>query len=361
MKTSTPCPNQFCFDKKKPRRYFLMSSLILLSAFVNFRFEPGSRFDSEIGFEIDSRVEPTTQKNIFDRVPTISFFTPVYAESNEKSKTDQDRKAKVEDQSPALKEPMSSEKDSVLSLSMFPGVAPLLLQQRYEPLIQYLNSSLDHDVVLKTRKNYQDYFSAVKSQMFDIVIINAFDFSRLRNETIYIPILIRDDSSVTVLISADEHLSTIEELTDKRIGFSPKESGVALMGEYLLRQNNLRPEDYHPVFFSNHLSCLQAIINKKIDACFIGQKMLDEFTRYRKINYREIVRSPQMPQQLIMVHPRRKELINNIKESLLALNDSEEGRSVLAQAYLFRVGEFDNSRYDINEKILAELQQLREE
>ncbi|MGH1470555.1 MAG: phosphate/phosphite/phosphonate ABC transporter substrate-binding protein [Cellvibrionaceae bacterium] len=249
-------------------------------------------------------------------------------------------------------EEVSKGQERPISLSMFPGVSPLLLQQRFEKISLLLSKPLNQQVVFRTRKNYIEYFNAIKNEEFEIAIVSAFDYVRIRKNSRYIPILSRNDSSVTVLITTDEDIHYLDDLAGKRIGFPPKTAGASMMGRYLLTKNNLKPADYQSIFYTNHLSCIQAIINHNVDACFTGEKMLREVEKYKKMDYKILIESPKISQQLILIHPDLEDKVESIKDILLSLNETDEGREALEQAYLFVLGEFDDRQYDENERIL---------
>ncbi|MGI1679712.1 MAG: phosphate/phosphite/phosphonate ABC transporter substrate-binding protein [Cellvibrionaceae bacterium] len=247
--------------------------------------------------------------------------------------------------------------NNIISLSMFPAISPLRLKRQFENITKLLSEATDKQVVFQTRKDYPGYYNAVKNEKFDLAIVTAFDYVRIRKDTNYIPILSRVDTSSTKLITTNMAIKDIKSLADKKIGFAPESAGISVMGKYLLARNNLPERNYESIFFDNQLSCVQALISEKVDACFVADIMLNEILKYLEINYSVLITFRPDVKQLMLVHPRIEGYLNKVKEALLALNATKEGRDILAEAYLFELDEFDGSRYDIYEEMLNYLNQ----
>jgi len=248
--------------------------------------------------------------------------------------------------------PPYSQKNEEMTFAFWPDSSPTAMQKRYAGLVQLLRKELDTEVYFKTRSNYSEYMESIEKGEFDIAVVNAFDYVKLKNKTQYIPALMRSDELVATFVTNDKNINDIKDLRRKKIGFASEYTSVAISSRYLLIKNGVLSSDYTSVFYNGHISCLQAVVNKSVDVCVTGTLIYQKFSPIKKSNLRVIAKGESMPQLVVLVHPRLKNRLNAIIKLFLDLDKTKSGRAILDETYLVILEEFSGEKYHLCEIIL---------
>ncbi len=250
----------------------------------------------------------------------------------------------------------TSQKMKEMTFAFWPDSSPAAMQKRYANLVQLISKELSSVAYFKTRSDYSEYMEAIKKGEFDIAVVNAFDYVKIKNKTQYIPALMRSDELVATFVTNDKTINDIKDLRGKKIGYASEYTSAAISSRYLLIKNDMLSSDYTPVFYNGHISCLQAVVNKSADVCVTGALIYQKFSPLKKHNLRVIAKGEPMPQLVVLIHPRLKDRLSAIKKLFLDLDKTKYGRSILDETYLVSLKEFSDEKYHLCEIILDYIQ-----
>jgi len=234
------------------------------------------------------------------------------------------------------------------------GVFPYLPSKQalkiYGPVVKDLEANLNIDVRLKSASNFSRFEKNLEQEIYDIAVIQPFDYPAVVDEYHYVPIArMKEDLVTGFIIRDDAEISSIESLLGKRIAFPPERSANAQMGLAHLRSNGLDPsQDVIITFQKSHESCLQQVWLKNAVACVTAKPMVDLFERKRNVKFKVLASTAIIPHVLYVAHERvpetqRKKLLSTI----INWNNSPQGQEIVRSMGFSGFVEAKDAQYQI--------------
>ncbi|HEY9018154.1 EAL domain-containing protein [Thiomicrospira sp.] len=171
-------------------------------------------------------------------------------------------------------------------------------QQRWQPLIDYLNQTLpEHEWQLNVFF-YEDFNHAMHQQSLDYVLTNPQHYARLNHQTPLKPLLtlmpLAQGIPVTEfggVIFTRRDASTIKTLADieqASIAATFEDS----FGGYLMQRWEMFKQNYHPqdLLFTGmpHDKVVKAVLNKQADVAFVRTGVLEAMIKEGALNWSQI-------------------------------------------------------------------------
>ena len=251
----------------------------------------------------------------------------------------------------------SSAADETLYYGVQPFIPPLYLEKAYGAFIQELSAQINKPIQFRTRRNVTEYRRAIDNEEFDIILVNPFEYIKLRGHSNYRGLVRRTNRITAKFYVIDKNIDSLEKLRGRVIGFPPLEMGNAILGLQKLHEVGVYPDQYKRLIFNEHLSCKQALSNGLIDACVSSALFaVNRLQTYDK-EYIAIASGRDIPSSVIMIHNRIQALEEPLRRWLLGLNTSEHGRAMLAETILGELGEITDAEYDSVLEILEDRKQ----
>lgn len=236
--------------------------------------------------------------------------------------------------------------------AFFPETSQQAMAHRYINLTNYLTETLNEPFTFETRQTYPDYLAAIEKHEFDLAVVNAFDYVKIKNQTRYIPIVYRDDALISTIVTSDQDIRTVSDLRNKTIGYSSPYASAAISSKYIFLKNDLPAKDYTKEYFNGHIPCLNAVSEGRVDACVTGERIFHNYDPEKKSKLRVIQRGEPLPQLVVLMHPRLKSKEQLITEQLLALKTTFHGQDILDETYLVSLDYFNEKKYYLCEMLL---------
>ncbi|MBI5213456.1 MAG: phosphate/phosphite/phosphonate ABC transporter substrate-binding protein [Nitrospirae bacterium] len=235
-------------------------------------------------------------------------------------------------------------------------------QRKIEPIIQYLASRLKDtgiergDVVLAGDKKYSTLSRLVKEGKMDIILESPFKAVFLTRDGAAFPILTLSRKGVCkynsiIFARKDGGINSIEDLRGKTIAFEdPASNSSYFMPKFMLKAQGLdmvklpsfnsapQKDKVGYVFAGTELNVSSWVFYKRVAAGALSN--LDWLTpedvpETYKTRFKIIWESPMMIEFLVLIRKGLDErLTERIKEELLMMDKTEEGRKAL-RAYEF--------------------------
>jgi len=181
-------------------------------------------------------------------------------------------------------ENLSSEsiKKGPLRLGIFPRHHPKMTNKIFSPIIEYLSSRLDREIILVTPKTFLKFWESVRKKEYDIVHYNQFHY--IKSHLLYdYQIILKNKEygkttmSPVIIVRDDSNIKTIHDLKGKSILYGGgKMAMIAYVGSiFLLQSEGLNKNDYTESFSINPVNACKAVYYKHVDACGSGQIFME--------------------------------------------------------------------------------------
>ena len=253
--------------------------------------------------------------------------------------------------------------DDPLVMGVFPRRSAAITHKIFKPIADQLSRKLNRKVVLVTTKDFKTFWKGVTEQKYDLVHYNQYHYIKSHKNYGYRVILKNEEfgkSTLTgsITIRKDSGIKNIMELKGKRIAFGggPAAMMSYILPTYLLRKAGLEKDDYTEAFAKNPPNAVMSAYYQQYDAAGAGDVVLKLGMVKKQINTDEmtyLIKGEQMAHLPWAVKQNMSpELENNIKQILLDLNNSDEGKNILKSAKLTGVRLAKDNEYDPHRKVV---------
>lgn len=231
-----------------------------------------------------------------------------------------------------------------LNMTVQPVLSEQETVQEYQPLADYIGKITGQKVVIKTSRDFSEYWVTQKdNNPFQIIVDNAF-FTDFRNERegwvslVKIPGLI----SYSLVASANNPVYETAELVGKKIAslIPPAPSGIFL-GQMF--RNPLRQPAIVPT--TSAKDALKLLLDGKVDAAIIPTPMANEAMTGGE-DLLVIKTSVQIPHSALSVSPKVDEAMREkLTKALLEADQDKQGQAVLKSLNISNFEPADPSLY----------------
>ncbi|GAB1256576.1 hypothetical protein NBRC116494_10780 [Aurantivibrio plasticivorans] len=242
------------------------------------------------------------------------------------------------------------------------GIPPYLersqLETNFEPLRQQLEGFFVQGANFSFADDYDGFRQSISQDHFDVVILSAFDYLHVKNDTRYLPVARFIGYQIINIVAASGEVSSARDLRGKRVGFGSASSPTTILGKLLLVDAGLSDSDYRQLTFPSFDICLQRMLEDDVDACVTYQLGAKNFFAERKISYRVLASSRIVPQPIILV---KKELAHKreaLAGYLRSLNKDREFKLTLGSGFPMDFVEVIHSDFEKIDSIYKSNQSL---
>jgi phosphonate transport system substrate-binding protein len=234
---------------------------------------------------------------------------------------------------PAQSEP--SQKEYVLGV--FPHLPPRDIEEIYAPIAKDLGKQVGKDVVLSSNTTFERFAENLDKQVFDIVLVQPFDYVRIADRYGYRPLATREEKLSTVLVVKQEStLKGYADLRRKHLALPDETAAVSLLALAHLRNLKLIPgKDVTVTYHRSHISCMQQVVIGEADACGTAAPSVRFFERKMNVQLKSVDKTREIPHALFAVHPRVPAQDREaLRRRILDWGNTEDGRAILARGEL---------------------------
>ena len=275
--------------------------------------------DEKSSMDIISSSAEQLQIAVSDVEKNLSIVQKVSGETTKMTKKSQNISQSLSSLSHSLKKELSS-----LKLDLF-GIVPLesavIMKKKFEPLIKYLNKSLNAKFTSFVAESYEDSIEEIGSGIVQLAYMTPSTFLAAKNKYGVIPLVyaIKNGSpsyKSAIVVSKNSTINSIKDLKNKKIAFGSKMStGSTLVPTAMLKRSGIELNDLALV---EYLGSHDAVANGVIEGDFDAGGLMDSAYEEFKDSLRVLEYSTPIPQFPICVSPKIDPyLLNKIKDVFL--------------------------------------------
>ena len=239
---------------------------------------------------------------------------------------------------------VASESDAAQSPPYLFGIVPQFSAAGIVATWRPILDALERDTGLRFRLAGSDSIPAFEKEFaagrFDFVYMNPYHFVHAERSQGYQP-LVRDVGHMLqgiIVVRMDSPIHTIEQLHNQVVVFpAPNALGASLIPRAELQgRHQIQIE---PRYVRSHSSVYLNVALGKAAAGGGVQKTLEQQPQELQDTLRVIHRTQDIVPHPVAVHPRiANEVRERVRDALLALGASEQGRQLLARVPIHRIG-----------------------
>lgn len=257
--------------------------------------------------------------------------------------------------------PAARATDKPLVIGIFPRYNATETTTRYSPLSEYLQQRLGRKMVLETSKDFQSFWQGVEERRYDLVQYNQYHY--IRSAKAYQVIAHNKEFGKSTMAGAlyvrkDSGITTLAQLRGRTIMFGGGQDAMIsyIAPVYMMLQAGLKKEDFKSHFAVTPINSVFGVYHKQADAAGSADNALGQPVVRNAINTDELVplavseQLLQLPWSVKRTMP--AQLREAIRSSLIDLENSEAGKSVLKTALLTGIGKADDKDYEPHRKMV---------
>lgn len=237
----------------------------------------------------------------------------------------------------------------------------------FQPLADYLSGKLGREVQLIPGKDYPSFWQSIANREYDLVLMNQYQYVKANKEVGYRVIAKNEEGGATsmfgaIIVRKDSGIQSLRDLAGKKILFGGDSHAMIayIAPTYLLKQAGLAAgKDYESEFAKNPSVAVVAVAQRFANAAGAGDLALraESVSKHTDPNeLHALVRSEPIAQLPWAVkRDLDKAVVTSVRNLLLELHATEEGRAVLKSAKLTAIRAAEDTDYALSRKIIKDV------
>lgn len=250
-----------------------------------------------------------------------------------------------------------------LLVGIFPRRDAAATAKLFQPLVNFLETSLGRGVTLEMSPDFDTFLNRLNERRYDLVHMNQYDYVMNHDRLRYDAIAQNeefDEATIrgAIYVRRDSGITRLQQLRGKKVlfGGGPRAMMSYVVPTYLLRQAGLKRGDYQERYASNPPNAVLATFLKQADAGGAGEVVRRLPLVTSKIDVAQLALIAVSPSLTHLPWAVKRELPQPLKQRirdlLLGLKESREGREILKQALLTALNPVEDKNYDVHRAII---------
>ena len=251
--------------------------------------------------------------------------------------------------------------EETLVLGVFPRFSASETTTRYSPLAEYLRERLNRKIVLVTSKDFQSFWRGIEERRYDIVQYNQYHY--IRSAKSYQVIAHNKEFGKSTIAGAlyvrkDSGITSLAQLRGRTVLFGGGEDAMIsyIAPVYMIMQAGLKKDEFTSQFAINPLNSVIGVYRRQADAAGSGDIVIGQPAVKSAINPDELAALATSEQLLHLPWAVKRTMSAPLREaiqsSLVDLENTDAGRSVLKATLLTGIGRAEDKDYDPHRKMV---------
>jgi len=250
-----------------------------------------------------------------------------------------------------------------LIMAVFPRRNTKATFQLFSPLAKHLSRELNREVRLETSRNFDQFWQGIKTQRYDLVHYNQYQYV-ISKELYNYQVIAKNHEfgrgtiAGSITVRKDSGIDSIEDLRGKTILFGGGKMAMQsyITAKWLLKQGGLEDGDFIEKIAVNPPNAIMSTYRKQADAAGSGDVILRMEVVKDSIDVTEmkyLALSKQLSHLPWSVNNNLDEQLKiKIQQILTSLSQNPAGQIILDQAKISQLSKATDSDYDEHRKII---------
>lgn len=256
--------------------------------------------------------------------------------------------------------------EAPLNMGVFPRKGFIRTIESFTPLAEYMSEKLGRKVVVKSSRNFADFWRGIEYRQYDIVHYNQYHYVKSKKEYGYEVFGKNEENhqssmSGAIIVRKDSGIDSLADLRGKKIIFG---GGVRAMQSYiipsfLLEQSGLKPSDYEYAFAESPPNAIYTVYFRQANAAGSADINLQLPVVKKRIDISDlkiIARSEKLAHlPWAMKNDLETDMKLKIKSALINLSEIQRGKQILESANLTGILPANDEEYHPHRRIIKQV------
>lgn len=203
------------------------------------------------------------------------------------------------------------------------------MQEKYQPLADYLAKVLKHKVTLESSQNIKNAMGSLAKARYNLMYVRPSNVAghAIRNNNYQLVAMAKGEFTADFIVRKDHSFKKPGDILAKTIAMPEKNALMSRVGVAMLRDMGGKPEKMHINYSHYQDAVTYSVDNKFADVGVVapGQAKAWEkkggvvFFKSKKLPFWSIIASPKIS----------KDEVSNMQKALVALETTDEGKAIL--------------------------------
>jgi phosphonate transport system substrate-binding protein len=222
-----------------------------------------------------------------------------------------------------------------LVFAVHPYLPATEISEKFGPLVKYLSKELGRPIDIEISPDYQNHIIQIGKDNVDIAYMGPASYVKMADTYGRKHLLVRQETEGkptfhgVIIVRKDNPLSSLGDLAGKRFAFGDPESTMShLVPRYMLWKEGITLDNLGGyAFLANHHNVALGVLAGDFDAGAVKEEV---FTEYEKRGLRELARTPEISDHVIVATNRLSlEQVQKLRDALHSLRGKEDSRSIM--------------------------------
>lgn len=193
----------------------------------------------------------------------------------------------------------SSKSETPLSFGLLPFLSTKMLVKKFEPLISYLETSLNRPINVRSAPDFKTYIERASQGDYDIFLaaphISAYMEKRFQSRRVS---RFKRPLSGYFVVHADSTYLSLSGLRGKRLVTADPLAVITILGEGHLVEKDLDPNNDFVRHFTSHNNAMHLVAQGKQDVAVVGVTIFDNMKAPVKKRLRVLDKTSAIPHMM---------------------------------------------------------------
>lgn len=245
-------------------------------------------------------------------------------------------------------------------LGVFPHLSESHIEKAYTAIAKDLSSLTTKPVNFDADDNFENFSSNLKGQVYDIVLVQPFDYIQIAKDYGYQPLASQEKPlRAVIVVRQNSPLRTLQNLLGRDLYLPPRSTAISyLVKHHLANEGFNLQKDLDITHESTHISCLLKVIIRIADACATAPEAVKLFESKMHVQFRVLNTTNPIPHALFATHPRVAESDKSaIKKRLISWEMTNSGTELLKLSRMTGLRSINDKEYNVVRQIKKEVDQ----
>jgi phosphonate transport system substrate-binding protein len=205
------------------------------------------------------------------------------------------------------------------------------MQEKYQPLADYLAKLLKQKVVLESSQNIKSAMDSLDKGRYDLMYVRPSNVagSAIRDNKYQLVAMAKGALSADFIVRKDHTFKKPEDILNKPIAMPAKNSLMAHVGSAMLRDMGGNPEKMK-ISYAHYQEAVSYEVEKKF--ADVGVVAPGQSKAWEKKGGIVLFKSKKLPFWSIIASPKMsKDEVSSMQKALIAMENTAEGKVILAK------------------------------
>ncbi|NOI15527.1 phosphate/phosphite/phosphonate ABC transporter substrate-binding protein [Vibrio hepatarius] len=237
--------------------------------------------------------------------------------------------------------------EKILTFGIVPQQSAITLAKNWGPILEKLSEDTGYKIVFRTAKNIPEFEQRVLNGEYDIAYMNPYHYTVFHQKPGYQAFAKQQDKRIRgiIVVKKDSNITDLKQLDGETLVFpSPAAFAASVIPRSSLKAMGI---NITPQYVSSHDSVYLNVVKGLFPAGGGIERTLNNTDNAVRNDLKVLWRTPDYTPHAFATHPDLpKEVSDKVSRAMLALNDTDAGKTLLSRIKFKGIEAAQNEDWD---------------